>query len=115
MQQQEITRRPELLLRVPLAGFSSGQNTPSIRRCEKNDRDALLLIGALPTNLGLQFARPLFPKMLVEKAGDFFKCLPRFRRSVVTVILRVRLAFIDLQHRLDASLTKLAMDAHRVA
>src|SRR2546430_4814063 len=42
MQQQEIARLPELLLRVPLAGFSSDHNTPSKRSFEKKDRAALL-------------------------------------------------------------------------
>jgi hypothetical protein len=46
----------------------------------------------------------LLPEMPVEEARDFFECLPGLRRVHVTIVLRVRLPFKDLQHRFDTGL-----------
>jgi hypothetical protein len=46
----------------------------------------------------------LLPKMPVEEACDFFECLPGLRRVHVTIVLRVRLPFKDLQYRFDTGL-----------
>ena len=56
-----------------------------------------------------------FPRCLSKNAGDFLESLFRFRRGIVAVIMRVRLAFIDLQRRIDAGLAQLAVNAHGVA
>src|SRR5450432_4448327 len=55
---------------------------------------------------------PLFPEMLVEKSADLRECLFGLGRRGVAIELRVRLAFIDLQHRLDPGLAQLAMHPH---
>ena len=46
----------------------------------------------------------LLPEMPVEEARDFFECLPGLRRVHVTIVLRVRLPFKDLQYRFDTGL-----------
>jgi hypothetical protein len=46
----------------------------------------------------------LLTEMLVEELGDFCKGLLRLGRGDVAIILRMRLALIDLEHGIDASL-----------
>jgi len=53
--------------------------------------------------------------MFVEELRDFCKGLLRLGRSDVAIILRMRLALIDLEHCVDASLPQLAVDAYCVA
>jgi hypothetical protein len=60
-------------------------------------------------------ARALPLEMPIEEARHLLKSLLRFRRGVVEEILRVRLAFIDMESRFDAELTEFPVDAHRVA
>jgi hypothetical protein len=47
--------------------------------------------------------------MLVEKPGDLLERLLGLGRADVTVVVGVRLPFIDLQGGLDPGLTQLAM------
>src|SRR5438132_11102641 len=53
--------------------------------------------------------------MLVEESSDFLERVLGVRRGIVAVILRVRLAFEDLQHGFYARLAELAMHAYGVA
>src|SRR3954470_15101732 len=52
--------------------------------------------------------------MLVEKRGYLAKRLARFRNGVIAAILRMALAFIDIEVGLDPGAAQLAMGAHRV-
>src|SRR5437868_3717643 len=56
-----------------------------------------------------------FPEVLVEEARDLLERLAALGRAWIAVVLRVRLAFVDLEQRLDAGLAQLAVHAHRVA
>jgi hypothetical protein len=48
--------------------------------------------------------RPLLPQVPVEKPRDLLKRLLHFRHAVIAIELRVRLAFENLQHGVNASL-----------
>ena len=62
-----------------------------------------------------RIAAGLFSQVLIEEVSDLFERLFGLGRINVSRILRVRLALVDLQDRLDAGLAQLAMHAHRVA
>src|SRR4030095_17007710 len=69
----------------------------------------------LPTTEAVASSDKLFSEALVEEMGDLFECLLSLGGTCITVVLRVRLAFIDLQHRVYTSLPQLAMRSHRIA
>jgi hypothetical protein len=66
------------------------------------------------TTAALELDR-LLSEVLVEEPGDLLEGFLGLRRTDVAVILRVRLALENLQHRVDAGLAQLAMHAHRAA
>src|SRR5579872_3282048 len=61
------------------------------------------------------FAQSLFSQMAIEEARNLLEHFLRLGRSVVADVMRVRHPLIDLKRCFHASLTKLAMNANRVA
>ena len=60
-------------------------------------------------------AKTLFLQVLAEEVADLAEGFAYFGNAIVPAILRVRLAFVDLQEGLDSQLAQLAMHMHCVA
>src|SRR5271165_7261584 len=58
---------------------------------------------------------PLLAEMLVEKLGNLAERDGGLGQAIVEQVLRVRLAFVDLELRLHPSRAERAMHPHRVA
>src|SRR5436190_16369990 len=66
-------------------------------------------------SLSARLGARLPAEVLVEELRDLAEGFPRFGRAYVPVVVRMRLAFVDLQHRFDPRLTQLAMHPHSTA
>jgi hypothetical protein len=83
------------------------------QRCEFHQPHRRQLRTAGPVALKNEPA--LFLEVLVKKRGDFCKGFAGFRHAIIAPVLRVRLAFKDLQEGVDAQVAQFAMHPHGVA